>query len=247
MKVFTLWALLLTVFHTPILYSSADEAQKLLKASDESRGGLGEGLQWNVTIQVIEDEETSERQFIVKAKDDDSVALATAPQRNKGEIFLFNDRTMWFFKPGLKKPVSISARQRLSGQAANGDIATTNYARDYEPTIEKTETINKEPMKVLLLKSKGKNTTYDQIRYWISTKTGLAMKAEFLTLQGKVFKTATFEYGNSMDFKGKKLSFISKMTIVDELNKNNKSVLIYDKPTLGQFAPGIFNVNNLSR
>ena len=58
---------------------------------------------------------------------------------------LFNDRIIWFVKPGLRRPVSISARQRLSGDAANGDIASTNYARDYEGTLAGEEAVNGEP------------------------------------------------------------------------------------------------------
>ena len=247
-KTFMITFFSLFVFINPKLSLAADDdAVTLLKRSDEARGGLEEGLEWKVTIKATENGETSEREFMVKAKDTDSVAEATSPQRNKGEVFLFNDRTMWFFKPNLKKPVSISARQRLSGQAANGDIATTNYARDYTPTIEKSEEINKETFKVLMLKSKEKNTTYDQIRYWVSTKTGRALKAEFLTLQGKVFKSAIFDYGNQITYKGKPLPFVSRMLIVDALNKSNKSLLLYDKPQVGHFSPSIFNVNNLSR
>ena len=41
--------------------------------------------------------------------------------------------------------MSISARQRLTGLAANGDIASTNYARDYEGTIVGEEVVDGEP------------------------------------------------------------------------------------------------------
>lgn len=239
---------LMLLFNTSLAFSADSEALALLKRSDEARGSLGDdGLEWKVTIQVTEAGESSEREFNVKAQGNDSIAESLAPQRNKGEVFLFNDRTMWFFKPSLKKPVSISARQRLSGQAANGDIATTNYARDYEPTIESSDQVNKEPCKVLMLKSKEKNTTYDQIRYWVSVKTGRAMKAEFLTLQGKVFKTATFEYDNKVSRKGKDIPFVSRMTITDALNAENKSILMYARPQISKFSSSIFNVNNLSR
>ena len=230
-----------------IQFSFADEALKLLLASDLSRGGLDTGLEWNVTIKNIEGNETSLREFQIKAKGVDSIAVSISPERNKGEIFLFNDRTMWFFKPSLKKPISISAKQRLTGQAANGDIATTNYARDYNAIFEKDEIINNENTKVLMLKAKEKNTTYDQIRYWISTKSGLAIKAEFLTLQGKVFKTATFEYDNKIFYKGENLNFISKMRIIDSSNNKNESILIYQQPKIGKFSEVIFNVNGLKR
>ena len=93
---------------------------------------MGQGITWNVTVQATEDGDTTTRTFLVKARGDDALVESLAPPRYKGEIMLFNDRTIWFVKPGLRKPVSISARQRLSGLAANGDIASTNYARDYD-------------------------------------------------------------------------------------------------------------------
>lgn len=225
----------------------ADMAMDLLTASDQGRGGIKDGISWAAVIETTEDGETSKREFSIKAKGHDAYVQATAPSRNKGEVFLFNDRNMWFFKPSLKKPVAISARQKLTGQAANGDIASTHYARDYTPTLEKSETINGEKIHVLHLKAKSNNLTYDQIRYWISEKSKLAIKAEFLTLQGAVFKSATMEYNNKLSLNGKSIPFISKLNIQDAKFKENQSSIIYQEPKIQTFSPSVFNVNNLSR
>lgn len=226
---------------------SADQAEELLKASDQGRGGITEGIEWNAIIETAENDENSTREFLVKAKDHDAFVEAIAPSKNKGEVFLFNDRQMWFFKPSLKKPVSISARQKLSGQAANGDIASTHYARDYKATLEKTEVIGGEKFHVLHLKAKTSNLTYDQIRYWVSDKTKLASKAEFLTLQGKPFKIGQLEYKNKLTVKGKTIAFISKLIITDAKFPKNKSTIIYAKPQIVDHAESIFNTNNLTR
>ena len=183
----------------------------------------------------------------MKAKGPDALVEATAPARTKGEIYLFNDRNMWFFKPSLKKPVSISPRQKLTGQAANGDIASTRYARDYTPTLEKTEARGADKIYVLLLKAKAPNLTYDQIRYYINGRTKLAEKAEFLTLQGQTFKIGEMEYKNTVSVSGKKEPFISKLSIVDAKFKNNKSEIIYEEPRIENHASAIFNINNVSR
>lgn len=225
----------------------AESAEDLLKASDLGRGGLGQGMSWKIQIETTEDGEKSVREFNVKAKGVDAYVEAIAPPRNKGEIYLFNDRTMWFFKPSLKKPVAISSRQKLTGQAANGDIASTNYTRDYAPTLEKEDAVNGEKMQVLMLKAKTDNLTYDRIRYWISPRTKLAMKAEFLTLQGKPFKVATFEYKNRLTVNGKAQDFVSSMSIVDAQFKNNTSVIHYGPPKIENHAASLFNVSNLTR
>jgi hypothetical protein len=98
-----------------------------------------------------------------------------------------------------------------------------------------------------MLKAKSPNLTYDQIRYFINGTTKLAEKAEFLTLQGKVFKIATMEYKNSISHEGKKTPFVSEMVIVDAKFPKNKSVMTYIEPKISQHPQSIFNINNLSR
>ncbi len=227
--------------------TDAKLASELLSASDISRGGIKTGLEWNIQLQTVEEGSTSDRQFTVSAFGDDALVKALAPAKYKGEVYLFNNHNMWFFKPSLKKPVAISSRQKLSGQAANGDIASTNYFRDYDPSMEKYEVFNGEKCAVLLLKAKTNSVTYDQIRYWISLNKKLAMQAEFLTLQGQPFKRADFEYGNKVTFNGSQVPFISKMTIVDAKFKDNKSIITYEVPKLKNLTKSVFNINNLSR
>lgn len=226
---------------------SADLASELLKATDQGRGGFSQGIQWDAQIETFENDEQSKREFLVRVKQNDAYVEATAPAKNKNEVYLFNDRQMWFFKPSLKKPVSISARQKLSGQAANGDIASTHYARDYKATLEKTEVIKGEKFHVLFLKANSKNLTYDQIRYWVSDKTKLASKAEFLTLQGKAFKIGELEYKNRLTLNGKSIAFVSQLTITDAKFNKNKSIIKYSNPQIFDHADSLFNVNNLTR
>ncbi|MBX3041549.1 MAG: outer membrane lipoprotein-sorting protein [Bdellovibrionaceae bacterium] len=227
--------------------AQADMALDLLKESDKARGNLEGGITWDSEVETHENGNASTREFRIRAKGVNAVVDALAPARNKGEVYVFNDRNMWFFKPSLKKPVAISARQKLSGQAANGDIASTHYSRDYNPTLEKTETLNGEKVHVLMLKAKANNLTYDQIRYWISDKSKKAVKAEFLTLQGEPFKRATLEYDNTVQVNGKPLQFVSKIEITDAKMEQNKSIIRYKKPKLESQPDAIFNINNLRR
>ncbi|MBI2373060.1 MAG: outer membrane lipoprotein-sorting protein [Deltaproteobacteria bacterium] len=227
---------------------AADEpdAGSLLKDADRARGGLERGVTWTVEVESIEDGETTKRAFLVKGRGNDALAEAISPPRHKGEVMLFNDRTLWFVKPGLRKPVSISARQKLSGMAANGDIASTNYARDYEGKIVGVETLDGEETYRLELTAKAKNVTYDRIRYWVSKQRRLALKAEFLTLEGQVFKTAKFVYGNKSMLDGKEIDLVKDMTIVDTAS-NNQTVIHYSEAKAEDHAPSLFNVNNVAR
>jgi outer membrane lipoprotein-sorting protein len=223
-------------------------ALELLQSADRARGGLGQGITWTVTSDATEEGETTTRTFLVKARGNDALVESLAPARYKGEIMLFNDRTIWFVKPGLRKPVSISARQRLAGLAANGDIASTNYARDYDGTIVGEEAVDGDPAWKLELKAKVKNVTYDRIRSWISKKRRLGVKAEFLTVGGEVFKTATFDYGNRVkNAQGTEFEFVSSMSIRDVGGSGAVTVLSYAQPRAETHPASIFNINNVVR
>lgn len=219
----------------------------LLRDSDRQRGGLKEGVTWTIEVESSEDGVTTKHSYLVRARGDDALSETLTPARAKGEKMLFNDRTLWFIKPGLKKPVSISARQKLSGQAANGDIASTNYARDYHATLAGEDVVAGEPCYRLELKARAPSVTYDRIRYWVAKSQRRALKAEFLTVSGEVFKTATFEYGNVASIDGKSADFIKTMTIKDAMGSGAISILRFGPPRSEEHAPSMFNVNNVVR
>jgi hypothetical protein len=133
------------------------------------------------------------------------------------------------------------------GQASNGDIASTNYARDYDGTFSGSEKVDGQDTWKLDLKAKAKNVTYDRIRYWVSKKDRLGIKAEYLTVSGDVFKRATFEYKNKLEEGGKSYPFVSKMVISDAVNKSLVTTLNYKLPRREKHAESLFNVNNLVR
>lgn len=205
-----------------LLYSTCTcaepDAQALLKHADRARGGGLPGIVWMITLTSRDGDRVAEEQHLqVQANDKASVAEITEPIRAKGTKLLQVGRNMWLTRPGLSKPIPVSPRQRMSGQAANGDIAATNYAGDYEGKISGMETLAGEKCYVLELTAKHKRTTYDRIRYWVSDTLEVGLQAEFYSLSGKLLKTARFEYGNVIYFENKRIPFISKMTIRDAL------------------------------
>lgn len=243
------WIFCIVMILSGSLAASQPNAQELLAQSDRARGAAAGtmGLTWVANVTVQENGVKNEILYEIKVRGDDALAIAKAPPRQKGETILFNDRVLWFVKPGLKKPVSVSARQRLVGQMSNGDIASTRYARDYEPSFDGDENVNGQPAWRLELKAKAKNVTYDRIRYWVTKKDFLAVKADFLTLEGKVFKSATFEYRSVLAVAGKKVPFVSEMRIVDAAKSENYSLIKYQEPREVQLSASEFNVNNLLR
>ena len=238
--------LLLALTLCATLAAAPDPAQ-LLQRSDQARGGGLPGLVWEVRSrnsgsQV--DADDPPMRLLIKAADDASLAETLEPLRSKGARMLQVQRNMWLTRPGLKKPVAISPRQRLTGQAAIGDIAATNYAKDYSPTLLREDTVDGERCYLLQLSATTRQATYDRVLYWISAERGTAVQAEFQSLSGKKLKSARFEYANRIAFQGRALPFVSRMVISDALT-DASTTLDYARITVKAVPASEFDVSHL--
>ena len=242
MKIKALLALLLLL--APLAVHAAPTPREILEISDRARGKVP-GLVWTVKMTDKNAEGEKAQTLEVKARNADALASFLDPPRVKGQKLLIVGRNMWFIKPGVSKAVPISPRQRLMGQAANGDIASTNYAADYEGTLSGEEACGNDSCYVLDLKAAAQNLTYDRIVYWVSKTKGYGVRADFYTVSGKKFKSALFEYGNTITLEGKKIPFVSRMTIEDALRPAEKTVLEYSGITVRTLPDSAFDLNLL--
>jgi outer membrane lipoprotein-sorting protein len=229
----------------PILHADM-EPKEILRKADEARGNAA-GVEWEIAIDSIEGGRQQQRTIRVSARSFNSLAEFLAPPNVKGQKLLMLDRNMWFAKPGLSKAVPISPRQKFVGGAANGDIASTNYAGDYNVVHTSEDTVNSEPCYLFDLSAVDNRATYDKIKYWISKERLVGLKAEFYTVSGKMFKTAAFEYKNSIAIDGKPREFISKMIITSAVQKDDVTTMNFGKVLIKRIPDAIFNLNLLTR
>ena len=143
--------LLVVLLGSGSVFADPDVAA-MLAASDQARGGGLPGIVWEINLVSRDGDKFDEPQrLLIKAVRQSSVADTLEPSRFKGGKLLQVDHSMWLTKPGLSKPIPISARQRMSGQASNGDIAATNYAADYDARFSTSENVDGESCHVLEL------------------------------------------------------------------------------------------------
>jgi len=231
----------------PPLAAQERPVKEILRASDQARGNV-EGIVWNIRITTNEDGATESRGMIVKVKQNNTLARFTSPSTMNDRMVLMVDRNMWFIRSGLKKPVSLSPRQKLMGDAANGAIASTNYVEDYDGALIGEEGVRGEPCYVLDLKAANKNVTYDRIKYWVSKERLVGVQAEFYTLSGKLFKTAEFKYDNRIRGNNQEeMPFVSELIIRDAIQKDRKTTMVYSNIKTGPIPDSTFNLNLLVR
>jgi ABC-type lipoprotein release transport system permease subunit len=224
---------------------SAAELLQWLRAADVARGGYG-SYAWDLSLTSHDASATTETQYRVDVKGNRALAFTTEPSASRGEQLLLQGRAMWFMKPGLRKPVSVSPRQRLSGQAANGDIASVQYAEWYTPSLSGETTIDGRRTFVLDLVAKNNDVTYDRITYYLDAQTHLAVRAEFLTKSGHPFKIAEMKY-EQRAAAGGSAPFIASIRIVDATFPDQWSVLTYRNVSEVSHADGHFALSNLGQ
>ena len=223
------------------------DAQAIVRKADQARGGdLDSGMSMQSTIVSIKDsKEVRSYSVQIESHDGNSLITFTAPTFSRGTKMLMRQRNMWFLSPDVKKPVPISPRQRLLGDASNGDIATVNLARDYAAKITGEATVDNVQCHVIELVAKAKDTAYDRIVYYVTKSEQLGVKAEYYTVSGRLFKTASMRYENRLTTGGRTIPFLSRMEIGDAVDKKKKTVLTYQNPQLRSIPPARFDLQSL--
>jgi hypothetical protein len=219
-----------------LLASTASRAQDAaLLAAEQARGILtGTGVRWTVTVSG-----NKSAKFVATSQGGKIFAEVLEPADATGRRYLADSGgDMWFWKPGLSRPVSVSKRQRLSGDAAIGDIASTSYVDGYKVTGQEDGEVNGEAATVYTMEANSMGDTYAKIKYWVTKSGNLGKKSEFFAKSGNLVRSSTMEYNNKAGGK----PFLSKMVVVDG---GNTITLSFSEVNLGNFPADLFTRENL--
>lgn len=166
-------------------WAAAPNGVALLQKADEIRNP-SDSYKMKVTVKT--EDGNSSYDVFVQGKEK-SVIATTAPAKDVGRNMLMLEQDFYLYMPNLKRSLRLSLSQKLSGQVANGDVARTRWAGDYDVKVEKTNSQETS----LYLTGKKPGLTYQMIRLLVATGTGRPLKAEYLSTDGKVvLKKANF-------------------------------------------------------
>ncbi len=212
---------------------SAQEAALL--AAEQARGILtGNGVRWTVSVSG-----TKSAKFVAISQGGKIFAEVIEPADATGRRYLADSGgDMWFWKPGLSRPVSVSKRQRLSGDAAIGDIASTSYVDGYKVAGKEDGEVNGEPATIYTMEANSMGDTYAKIKYWVTKSGNLGKKAEFYAKSGNLVRSSAMEYDNQANGN----PFLSKMTVTDG---GTKITLRFSEVQIGSYPAKLFTRENL--
>jgi outer membrane lipoprotein-sorting protein len=199
-KTFAIFALLLSA--TKLL---AADAQSILAASDAVRNP-GHAFSVNNTLTEYRGgKQVATSTLLIYSKVEEksgqfrNLIQFVAPLRDANKLMLKTGNELWFYDPASKATVRISPQQRLLGQAANGDILTVNFARDYTASHVAEEEVldgGKRTRRChkLALRANTADVTYPKIEMWIDAVSNHPVKAKFYAESGRLLKSAYYRH-----------------------------------------------------
>ncbi len=224
-------------------------AEEILQKADDNRS-LGTNFDMLIKMEDYRKGQMSDNTTLkgfVKGQDK-SMVVFTEPANMKGRKILMINDDMWIFIPNTQKPVRLTASQRLLGQASNGDVVKVQFSYDYSSVLSGEETIqdiDSQSIKCfrLNLTAKRSGATYNKLTLWVGQGTYYPVKAEFFALSGKKLKTAF--YSDPKEMEGHIV--ITKMTIYDEIIKDNYTTMEYMDLKIADVPDKYFNKEYLQR
>jgi outer membrane lipoprotein-sorting protein len=177
----------------------AQTAQEIVAKADSVRNPGKPFRTTNVLTEFVAGKARDQDVLVVYSKEDGAtrqfrnLVRYTAPPRDEGKIVLLDGHVLWFYDPSSKASIRISPQQRLIGQAAIGDVLTTNFAVDYMARINGVETIEDAGRRNrrcwhLDMKAANDQATYNRIEAWIEQDSYNPIKAKFYSDSGRLLK-----------------------------------------------------------
>ena len=223
----------------------ASQNPALLEA-EKSRGVFSSktGVKWIVSVSSRTSAETKKAKFSVVSQEGNARADILEPADASDRCYVVNHTGMWFYKKSLSRPVSVSRRQRLSGDAAIGDIATNSLIDGYKIASQEKGTLNGKECDIFNLESSDRTATYAKVKYWVTKGDHLGLQAEYYASSGTLLRTATMSYGNSVTIDGKTRAFLSKQ-LIGEANRTRYVTLQFTNVQIGTFPDSMFDPKQL--
>lgn len=208
----------------PVSDEARAQARSIVQRADEIRFPRDSfAVEVRVSSTIRGEAQEPRRYQLMSRGSEDTIIQTLEPAVDRGQNMLMRGRELWMFMPSVSQPVRLSLSQRLSGQVANGDLARTQFATDYEPTLIGSEQIDGKAHHVLELIATDRSMTYPKIRYWVRAADNHPHKAEFMSASGRLMKTCRFENFQTLGGRVRP----TRLVMTDALKAGDESVLEY--------------------
>ena len=222
--------------------SNAQDAREIIKKADEKMQGE-ETSTSTMTMTIVRPTWQREISFKNWTKGREyTLALVTAPAKEKGQTFLKRENEMWNWNPTInrliKLPPSMMSQGWMGSDFSNDDLLKeSSIVVDYTHTIIGEEEIDGwDCYKIELSPLEGAAVVWGKIYKWISKEEFLQMKSEYFDEDNYLIKT---ELAYDIQTMGGRL-IPSKFELIPEEDEGHKTVVVMDEIKFNQPIPDSF-------
>lgn len=226
--------------------AATPDASALLQQAEQYRG-LSENFVLNGRIETLRDgiSEKMQPYQLLAGSDRKSLVIFT-DGINKGQKVLLQDQQFWLQIPGSRRPLRITALQKLMGEASSGDVASLSWQQDYQISGIQPATAATQAAWQLELTAAREGLSYARILLVVAANDAFPLSAEFYLASGKLAKQASFVRGKRVLNQKRTTDGVIAMQLSDKLQSKAVTVLHYDSLTEQQLPARLFNPQALT-
>ena len=175
------------------------------------------------------------------------VIVIMEPAISKGQGYLKQGKTLWFYDPDSKRFNSTSSQDRFQNtNARNSDFTRSTLAQDYRVNGGTDTMLGHLNCRVLTLEGVTNDLTYPKMKIWIS-EDGLVRKTEDYSLSGQLLRTSAiadyWRIGNR--YVPKQILFVDALrgANINGNFVNEKTQIAITRPSFNKLADSVFSKN----
>jgi outer membrane lipoprotein-sorting protein len=173
------------------------------------------------------------------------VIVIMQPLINKGQGYIKQDKTLWFYDPESRRFNTTSNADRFQNtNARNSDFTRSTLAQDYKVTAGENARLGRFDCRLLTLEAITTAVTYPKMKVWISDD-GLLRKSEDYSLSGQLLRTSAIPdyYQIGGRFVPRQLLFVDALrgAVINGVFTNERTQISIAKPSFSKVADSVFS------
>ena len=224
-------------------------ALEIVKRADENRRGKSSYSE--ITMTIVRPTWTRDIGIKSWTKGTDySLALITAPARDKGQAFLKRGKDLWNWQPSIGRMIKMSSsvmgQSWMGSDFTNDDlIRESSIVNDYSHRLETTDKVREfDCYKVILTPKDNAAVVWGKVISWISVTNFVEIKIEYYDEDNELVNT--FNAYDLKTYGGRTLA--SRMEVVPADKPNQKTVMTVEKYDLDMaIEDSFFSQQNMQK
>jgi len=173
------------------------------------------------------------------------VIVIMQPPISKGQGYLKEGKTLWFYDPESRRFNTTSSSERFQNtNARNSDFTRSTLALDYKVVAGENVDLGRFKCRLLTLEAVTTDVTYPKMKVWIS-EDNLLRKTEDYSLSGQLLRTSAIPdyYNINGRFVPKQMLFVEtlKGAVINGSFVNEKTQITISKPSFVKVADYVFS------